>query len=427
MTDDTRTGAASAAYRGFLFSDLRGFTAFAERHGNTAAAAMVGRFLEITRRTIARHQGAEIKTEGDAIHAVFPSASSAVMCGLEIVDATEELNARDPGRPIGLGVGVHAGEAIETAEGYIGTAVNMAARLCAAARPGEVLVSSTVKGITQASIPVGFIPRGRRRLKGIRDAVEVFAVVRDTAPHPRREMRRPAMIGAAGIAAVAAAAIVAVFGSQLLANLGAGSGATPGATAGSVRLLNVGPLDIGSYHSRFFDPGFKFDVSAGWAAEQDAPEILRLVREGPATRIDLLRVQEVIGNPCIEGGEGGPNGPGPGDLIRQLQGLGHLTLSETQTVRIGGSIGSQVDVSVADGALMACGGPIGGGASILRAGGEVWSAAPGERFRLTVVGVGNKAVTIIVSTDWTTTPSVSTLESVLGAGRRVVDTVSFVP
>src|SRR5262245_6232330 len=113
-------GAAPAAYRGFLFSDLRGFTAFAERHGNTAAAALVDRFLQVARTSISSHHGAEVKTEGDAIHAVFPSASGAVLCGLEIVDAAARLSEQEPDRPLRVGVGVHAGEAVETAEGYIG-------------------------------------------------------------------------------------------------------------------------------------------------------------------------------------------------------------------------------------------------------------------------------------------------------------------
>jgi class 3 adenylate cyclase len=120
MTDSAPIDAPATAYRGFLFSDLRGFTAFAERYGNTAAAAKVSRFLDIARSAIARHEGAEIKTEGDAIHAVFPSASGAVLCGLEIADAPAELNAEEPQRPLGMGVGVHAGEAVETADGYIG-------------------------------------------------------------------------------------------------------------------------------------------------------------------------------------------------------------------------------------------------------------------------------------------------------------------
>jgi class 3 adenylate cyclase len=130
VTDEARPDAH--AYRGFLFADLRGFTAFAERHGNAAAAQRVARFLELARAAIAQHEGAEIKTEGDAIHAVFPSASMAVMCGLEIVEAAGALRTGPADRPLDLGVGVHAGEAVETHEGYIGTAVNIAARLCAA-------------------------------------------------------------------------------------------------------------------------------------------------------------------------------------------------------------------------------------------------------------------------------------------------------
>jgi class 3 adenylate cyclase len=109
MVDDARTDAGTAAYRGFLFADMRGFTAFAERYGNAAAAAKVKAFLEIARTAIARYKGAEIKTEGDAIHAVFPSASSAVLCGLEIVDAAAELSAQEPESPLNVGVGVHAG------------------------------------------------------------------------------------------------------------------------------------------------------------------------------------------------------------------------------------------------------------------------------------------------------------------------------
>jgi len=113
----TAAGAAATAYRGFLFSDVRGFTAYAERRGNAAAAEMVATFLDIARKAIARHDGAELKTEGDNIHAVFPSASSAVLCGLDIVEGAAELNAREPDRQLGLGVGIHAGEAVEVAGG----------------------------------------------------------------------------------------------------------------------------------------------------------------------------------------------------------------------------------------------------------------------------------------------------------------------
>jgi hypothetical protein len=67
----------------------------------------------------------------------------------------------------------------------------------------------------------------------------------------------------------------------------------------------------------------------------------------------------------------------------------------------------------------------GGGAAIFRAGGEVWSATPGERFTLVAVGVGNDAVTIIVSMDWTETPSVQELENMGLLGQQILDSVRF--
>ncbi|HET9851841.1 MAG TPA: adenylate/guanylate cyclase domain-containing protein, partial [Candidatus Limnocylindrales bacterium] len=275
MTDG-RIEAGSAAYRGFLFSDMRGFTAFAERHGNKAAADAVSRFLDIARNAIARHEGAEVKTEGDAIHAVFPSASSAVLCGLEIVDAAAELNAREPDRPLGLGVGVHAGEAVETAEGYIGRAVNIAARLCAAARPGEVLVSSTVKGITQASIPVGFIPRGRRRLKGIQDPIVVYAVTRDTTARGERELPRGVVMGAAAVAIVTLAWIALFAGSRLLGTPGA---SPPAGSVAPAQPLGIGELPIGAYQSQSFQPPLELTIGdEGWTASRDTPDLLALVR-----------------------------------------------------------------------------------------------------------------------------------------------------
>ena len=62
-------------------------------------------------------------------------------------------------------------------DGYVGSAVNIAARLCAQAGPGEVIVSETVRALTRTVLPVTFKPRGRRQLKGISEPIEVFAVV----------------------------------------------------------------------------------------------------------------------------------------------------------------------------------------------------------------------------------------------------------
>jgi class 3 adenylate cyclase len=421
VVDHTRSVSGDSAARGFLFSDVRGFTAFAERHGNAAAAAMVGRFLEIARKAIASHEGAEIKTEGDAIHAVFPSAAGAVLCGLEIVDAAAELNAREPDRPLGLGVGVHAGEAVETAEGYIGTAVNVAARLCAAAQPGEVLVSSTVKRSTQASIPVGFIARGRKRLKGIREPVEAFAVTRDMTARTAVVLPRLGMLlGTSGLTGVALVIVVAI-GAAL-----PGPPAIPTPTPGpAAQRVVIGPLPIGTYRSVTFEPRVTFDIiDPGWAATGDTPNILGLVRDTtPNGTVSFVHVREVIQSPCGAEGESPLTNLGAADLITQLKTLPHVTLTEEQTVRIGGYTGTQVDVAVADGALAACGGLAGGDVTLFGLGGEVWGAASGERFRLVALVVGDQSVTILEAIDWTATPSVQELLNLYEVGGRVLDSV----
>ena len=425
MTDDDRTDAAAAAYRGFLFSDLRGFTAFAERYGNSAAAAKVSRFLDIARTAILRHEGAEVKTEGDAIHAVFPSASSAVLCGLEIVDSAAELSAQEPDSWFDLGVGIHAGEAVETAEGYIGSAVNVAARLCAVARPGEVLVTSTVKGITQASIPVGFIARGRRRLKGIREPVDVYAVTRDTSARAPRHVQRPMAIGAAVLAVAAVLAIAAVVGLQLFTT----PGVIPiGPSSSPVPRVVIGPLLLGTYRSFSFQPEVTFDIAElGWNANGDSEKVLGLVRSAaPRGSISFVHVDRVITSPCGDDGEPAPSSLGAADLVSQLRALDdYLTLSDAKTVRIGGYTGQQMEVTVADGALAACGGLVGGDVSLFALGDEVWGATSGEQFRLIALVIGDQAVTILVSTDWTQTPSVQELESLYQLSDSVLATVRF--
>ncbi len=78
-----------------------------------------------------------------------------------------------------VGVGVHAGEAIDTAEGLVGSAVNVAARVCALAGPGEVLVTDMVRSLAGNVIPVTFVSRGRHRLKGVAETIELFAVAVD--------------------------------------------------------------------------------------------------------------------------------------------------------------------------------------------------------------------------------------------------------
>jgi class 3 adenylate cyclase len=177
---------STTAYRGFLFSDLRGYTSYLERRGDQAGAELLDRYRGIVRRTIARYEGAEIRTEGDGFYVVFPSASSAVLCGVAITGEALTASRSDPTRPIAVGVGVHAGETVERPDGFVGSAVNLAARVCAVAEPGEVLVTDTVRALTRSNVAVRFVSRGRRHLKGIDEPVALFRAEGDVRPIDQR-------------------------------------------------------------------------------------------------------------------------------------------------------------------------------------------------------------------------------------------------
>jgi class 3 adenylate cyclase len=202
--------------RGFLFADLRDYTAFVEGRGDHAGAVLLERYRSLVRGAVAAAHGAEIRTEGDSFYVVFDSASAAVRCGQEIIAAADAA----AGEPIRVGVGVHAGETVETAEGYVGSAVNIAARLCAQAKAGELVVSDTVRALTRTYLDVDFEPLGSRRLKGVNEQVALYRVVPHTATSrvrtPRAARRAPLLLGLGGAAVVlvGAVGVVLVGGSR---------------------------------------------------------------------------------------------------------------------------------------------------------------------------------------------------------------------
>jgi hypothetical protein len=171
---------------------------------------------------------------------VFPSASSAVRCALAIVAAAEFATDEQPARPIRVAIGIHAGESTRTEDGYVGLAVNTAARICAQAQAGEVLVSETVRSITGSSHDFTFSARGRRHLKGIAEPVGLYAVQAPAGPVGDRVVQflpkrinvhaRPWGMGLlAGVVAVAIV-MVGLVGPRILSPI---SGPSEQASAGS--------------------------------------------------------------------------------------------------------------------------------------------------------------------------------------------------
>jgi class 3 adenylate cyclase len=412
-------------FRGHLFADLRGSTAFTEQAGNAAGAELVRRFRELVRAEVSGYDGAEVKTEGDAIYVVFPSASMAVMCGLAIVDRAAEATAADPQMPIRVGVGVHAGEAVAVPEGgYIGTAVNLAARVCAMAAAGEVLVTGTVRGIAQASIPVVFVARGRRRLKGIAEPVELYLVV----PHGRalpstgRVSRRMLVVG------VAAALVLAIVALGAVAFIGApgAPAATPSPTPPPVvHAPQVGPLDIGQYQTSVFQPRYGFSiVDRGWSLVTETSNATSFIYERDiGGLLDVGRISTVYSNPCAEGGESLPVVNTAQDLADALAVLDFIHLGGQQTISVDDKTGLSLEVTVDPGVLAAC--DAAGGVAVFQLGGAPYRVTPGLLFKIVSLDVGDSNVSFVAASNGGQDTSVPEIEQFFGVARRLIETVSF--
>ena len=121
----------------FLFTDLVGFTALAASEGDDRAADVALEFVQCVEPLAGQHGVDVVKRLGDGLMLRSPEPGRAVRLGLAIV---AEQNERVPVR-----VGMHTGPAVERGGDWYGTTVNVAARLCAAAGGGEVLVSETTR------------------------------------------------------------------------------------------------------------------------------------------------------------------------------------------------------------------------------------------------------------------------------------------
>jgi len=409
-----------------MFTDLRGYTSFVERAGNAAGAELISDYGGLVRECVAAHGGAEVKTEGDAFYVVFPSASAAVVCGLAIVDAAAGATAARPERPIHIGVGVHAGEVVEHGDTFIGSAVNVAARVCAVAKSGEVLVTSTVRGVTQGSIPVSFTPRGRKRLKGITDPVELFAVTEQGKAVQARALPRWVLI-AAIVGGVAAVAVIGVVVASMLGSPAPTPLPTPSPTPiNTTPPLVVGSLAIGEYEAREFRPPFSFVIEeAGWQAYRAESDYVGLMRDAaPEGNLDIGKVRGLLTDPCIAEGLAVSAGETPEDLMEAIKDLLYITPGEERELTLGDFEGKEIDFTISEAAMAACGSIGTGDVAVFRFGAENWSATPGERVTLGAIDVNGETVSIITSTG-DPTGSIQANEQFRADAERIIQSMEF--
>jgi DNA-binding NarL/FixJ family response regulator/class 3 adenylate cyclase len=170
-------GPAYASIRTFLLADVRGYTAFTERHGDEAAGMLAGRFAEITRDVVDSSGGSVVELRGDEALAVFDSARAAIRAAVEVQERLVEATSSDESLPLPTGIGLDAGEAVPVEGGYRGGALNLAARLCAIAGAGEILASHEVVHLAGAMDGVAYEARGSIKVKNLTEPVRVTRVV----------------------------------------------------------------------------------------------------------------------------------------------------------------------------------------------------------------------------------------------------------
>ncbi len=180
-TEETMMFAAKPAVKAttltFLFADLRGYSAFVERKGDSAAAELIHDYRMLMRAEISKYEGAEIKTEGDSFFVTFESAHQGMRCAIGMQREAARLTAARPDRPIEIGIGLNAGEPVRREDGdFVGSAVNIAARLAQNAASAQILVSEVVRVLVRTS---GIAPMEERTgitLKNIEETPRIYAV-----------------------------------------------------------------------------------------------------------------------------------------------------------------------------------------------------------------------------------------------------------
>jgi class 3 adenylate cyclase len=150
-----------------LFTDIVGSTQRAQEAGDRRWRELLDAHDGAARRLVGQEGGRWIKSTGDGVLAVFDGPGRAIRCALAL-----RAELRDIG--IEIRAGVHTGELDLRDDDVGGIAVHLGARIMAAAGPGEVLVSRTVRDLVAGS-GIALEDRGTHALKGLDDPWQLFA------------------------------------------------------------------------------------------------------------------------------------------------------------------------------------------------------------------------------------------------------------
>jgi class 3 adenylate cyclase len=242
--------AGQAGIRTFVIADIRGYSRYTDEFGAEAAAGLTTQFVDLVTEGVETHGGEVVEIRGDEALAVFTSARQAIRCAVDLQVRFDEEAETDHDLPLRVGMGIDSGEAVSLEDGsYRGAALNVAARLCARAHGGEVIVTEATYRLAGRMEGLTFSDRGRVHLKNISDPIHILQVYSEQdAPsanrwvlmffgRPGRQFGWKLAAGVVGVAALTAAGVVYLTAGDHTDQVEAsppaarGSGSTTGGTS----------------------------------------------------------------------------------------------------------------------------------------------------------------------------------------------------
>ena len=155
----------------FLFTDVEDSTKLLHELGAEAYAKALTEHRRLLREAFRRHSGVEVDTQGDAFFIAFPTGPGAVAA------AAEGRNALASG-PIRVRMGLHTGTPYLGDEGYIGSDVNLGARIAASGHGGQILLSRATRELVAEELE----DLGEHRVKDFADPVWIFQLGSERFP-----------------------------------------------------------------------------------------------------------------------------------------------------------------------------------------------------------------------------------------------------
>lgn len=177
-----------------LFSDIEGSTRLLQHLGGTEYARVLGAHRRLLRTAFRAWDGQEVDTAGDGCFTVFERARTAAAAAV----AAQRALAAYPWPAdvrVRVRMGLHTGEPALFEEGYVGLDVHLAARICAAAQGGQILLSRTTRELVERELPTGMhlLEVGPYRLKGLDRPEYLSELQAATLPCGNRAQERSAV------------------------------------------------------------------------------------------------------------------------------------------------------------------------------------------------------------------------------------------